>query len=115
MNDTPTFVGEPSGTGYENRARDVDDGGGAFLHIFVGCGPAGDADAHGGVALPLRSSTPARAFALDRGNDFASLIGSSERHEDLVENDVIEDRKSGVCEKLREEKCLAAIALDEFS
>lgn len=65
--------------------------------------------------MPLGATAPTGAVVLDCGDDFACLLGSSKGHKDLVEDDVIEDGKSGVSEELRKKARLVAIALDEFA
>src|ERR1043166_5093130 len=58
----------------------------AAIDIRIGGGPAGDADAHGGAALPDSYAAPASAFVLKLFDDALGLLGVAERNEDLVED-----------------------------
>ena len=86
-----------------------------MLDVGVGGGPTGDADAHGGVAVPLGGAAPAGAFGLDIADDALGFFGSAEGDEDLVQDDFIEDVKAGAAQPLCEELGLAAVSFDEIA
>ena len=78
-----------------NAAGDSDDGGDATVDIGVGGGPAGNADAHGGAALPDSHGAPAGAFFLQLFDDAVGSFGVAERNEELVEDSVVQDLEAG--------------------
>src|SRR6266508_219309 len=73
------------------------------VDVLLSRGPVGDRDPHRTATLPDRATHPARPVALDRRDDRRSALvgpvvvvgGRSEADEDLIENDVIEDRDPG--------------------
>ena len=71
--------------------RDSDHGGDAAVDIGVGGGPAGNADAHGGAALPDGDAAPAGAVVLKFFDDALGFFGVAEGDEDLVEDDIVQD------------------------
>src|SRR5690242_337280 len=96
-------------------AGDLEDGGEAAVDVFVGGGPTGNADAHGGAAVPLGSTAPAGAFVLDFGDDATRFFGTAETYEDLVEHYLIQDFESGSAETVGETLGQATVAFDEVA
>jgi hypothetical protein len=74
---------------YSLPARDPDHHGDAAVDIGVGGGPGGDADPHGGPALPDSHAAPTGTVFLKFFDDALRHFGVAERNEDLVEHDVV--------------------------
>ena len=70
-------------------ARDPDHRSDAAVDIGVGGGPAGNADPHGGPALPDGYATPTGAVFLKFFDDALGFFGIAEGNEDLIEHDVV--------------------------
>src|SRR6266542_1781750 len=71
---------------------------GGKVDVLLGRGPVGDRDPHRTAVLPDRATHPTRPVALDRRDDRCGALvggGRSEADEDLVEDDVVEDRDPG--------------------
>ena len=68
---------------------DPDHRGDAAIHVGIGGGPAGNADAHGGPALPDGNAAPASAVFLKLFDHAFGFLGVAEGDEDLVEDDVV--------------------------
>ena len=58
--------------------RNPDHGIGAALDIFVGGGPTGDGNPHGGLVLPDSAAAPAGSVSLNFCNDAPSLFRAAE-------------------------------------
>ena len=61
------------------------------------------------------SDPPIRPALLDTLNDALNHFGGIKGHEDLVEHYVVQDFVPGTKKETRDESCLVAIALDQFS
>jgi len=61
----------------------------ATFHIFLSRRPAGYADAHRGVPLPLRSSAPTCPIALNLRDDPPRLFRAAERDQHLVQHHIV--------------------------
>ncbi len=85
-----------------------------LLHIrFRGC-PRRHTDAHRPVSLPNGLTTPEGAALLNSPDHFASPFGITESDEDLVEDDVVENRVPCGPESVGKRACMSAGAMDEI-
>ena len=66
----------------------------AELDVGIGRGPRRNADAHRRAPLPDRDPAPAGAFGLQRRDDALRASGIAERHEHLVQRNLVEDFES---------------------
>src|ERR1017187_8995768 len=64
--------------------------GDAPVDVVVGGVPAADADPHRPAAAPVGRPAPAGSFALDRSNDRVGARRIAERHDHLVEHDIVQ-------------------------
>src|ERR1700683_1157218 len=83
---------------------DADDCGQAEFDIFIGGRPTGKADAHRGVSLPLRAATPAGAVALHFPDNPLIFLRTAERHQDLIQDDIVQHLETCMTKALREDR-----------
>src|SRR5205807_4625723 len=83
--------------------------------IFIGSGPTGNGDTHGGVSVPLGTAAPAGTFRLNLGDDPASFLRAAEGYEHLIQHNVVQYGEARSAEAVGEDLGLAAVALNHFS
>jgi hypothetical protein len=82
-------------------AGEADHRGKAALHVLVGRAPGGDADTHGGLALPDGRAAPAGSIVLNGSDHGAGALWLAKGDEDLIERDLVKDQVASVAQTLR--------------
>ena len=65
------------------------------LNVGFRSSPGRNADAHSGLPLPDCPSAPAGTVLLHAADDLARSFGTTERHENLIDDHIVENVESG--------------------
>src|SRR5260370_36060012 len=84
----------------------------AALDILIGGSPAGHADPHRRMPVPLRSSTPAGPIVLNIFKDPPGILLTAERDQHLAYDHVVQDCEAYLAQTFRELLRLMAVSLD---
>lgn len=84
------------------------------LDIVLARRPARHTDAHRRVPLPLRRPAPAITLTLNRIDDAPIRLIVTERDDDLIQHDLVQDRVAGLRQSGLESACVATTAIDHL-
>src|SRR5262249_56449193 len=91
------LAGPPRGwPGRPLALRAGTDRGDAPVDVLLRGVPAADADPHRLAAAPGRRAAPAGPAVLDRGDDRVGAFRIAERHDDLIEHDLVQHVVAGL-------------------
>src|SRR5580700_10056965 len=66
------------------------------------------------MPLPDRTAAPAGPICLDPVNHALSLLGTAKRHQNLVQDDLVQYRETSGSQPFSKGSGLTAVALDQF-
>ena len=95
--------------------RNPDHGVGTAFNVFVGSRPTRYRNPHRGLVLPDSAAAPAGSVSLNFCNDAPSLFRAAERHENLIENYIVEHAYACAAQPFGKQARLPAIAFDHLS
>ena len=85
-----------------------------LLNIVIRCGPRTQTDAHRVTPAPGRAATPADTGRLQSGDDAPAKFIAAKVSNDLVQNDLVQDRVSGFGQSGCKATCLPAIPRNQL-